>query len=71
MPINKRDADLPEEADGIQHEVSKSDLMEVAWDLAALCNDGDGCDDHLATRAKLLEMINVRREGRGKKPLKL
>ncbi len=69
--VFKRSAELPPEAKGIQGKVSKSDLMEIAWDLASICNDGEGADDGPATRSKLVEFLNVRREARGQKTLKL
>jgi hypothetical protein len=72
MGVGKRRAEAPREyIDDIQSAVSKSDLMEVAWDLAGLCNEGSGCDDNPSTRAKLLKMINARRASRSKPPLNL
>lgn len=36
--------------------VSKADLLEVAWVLASLCNDG-GCDDETRTLHRLVEEL--------------
>jgi hypothetical protein len=71
MSGTKRRADLPKATVAIQEAVSKSDLMEVAWDLASLCNDGNGCDDDDATRRKLVEFLNARRIARGAKPFNM
>jgi hypothetical protein len=59
----KRYANVPREARLL--EVSKADLLEVAWELASLCNDGDGVDDVAATYRKLVETLNGARERRG------
>lgn len=53
----------------IHDKVSKSDLMEIAWDMAGLLCDS--CDDVDAARAKVIEMLNTRRAGRGQKPVKV
>lgn len=48
--------------------VSKADLLEVAWSLAAISHEG-GCDDAEATLARLLEELNLYRERRGMRRL--
>ena len=64
----KRRATVPREAEAL--DVSKADLLEAAWELASLCNDGDGCDDVPATLAKLVETLNGARERSGRKPVR-
>lgn len=64
----KRGADAPREA--LDLDVSKADLLEAAWELASLCNDGEGCDDAPATLAKLVETLNGARERSGRKPVR-
>jgi hypothetical protein len=59
----KRVAKVPREADLL--DVSKADLLEAAWELASLANDGDGCDDEAATMRKLVETLNGARARRG------
>ena len=49
---------------------SKADLFEAAWDLAAVSNDAGSADDDVSTAAKLLEMLNIRRQSRGARPVK-
>lgn len=69
LGIGKRSVELPPEAVSIHDKVSKADLMEIAWDMASiLCGS---CDDTEATRAKVIEMLNARRAGRGQRPVKL
>ena len=64
----KRRADVPREAHTI--DVSKADLLEAAWELAALSND-TGVDDNAATMARLIAVLNGARERSGRKPLRL
>ncbi len=58
----KRVADVPRSARVLG--VSKADLLEVAWSLAATAHEG-GCDDEIGTLARLVEELNVYRERRG------
>ena len=58
----KRSADVPREAHRL--DVSKADLLEAAWELASLCNDGDGPGDVPATYRKLVETLNGARARR-------
>jgi len=69
MGAGKRGAELPPDAMAIHDKVSKSDLMEIVWDMAGLLCDS--CDDVDATRAKVIEMLNTRRAGRGQKLVKI
>ncbi len=62
MGVMKRGADVPVSARKLT--VSKADLLEVAWSLAALAHD-HGCDDAEATFARLVEELNVYRDRRG------
>jgi hypothetical protein len=65
--LNGRLAWIPREAmDAIPY-VSKTDLLEVAWDLAGLQNP-TSCDDPSETIASLVKFLNVRRAQRGLKP---
>ena len=63
MGIFKRYAEVPREARLL--DVSKADLLEAAWELASLCNDGEGADDTAATYRKLVETLNGARQRRG------
>ena len=67
----KRRPELPNEAGGILCEVSKAELLEVAWSLASLCNNAGSSDDNGSTRERLLEEINAMRTARGARLLKL
>jgi hypothetical protein len=61
--VFKRYAEVPREVRLL--EVSKADLLEAAWELASLCNEGEGADDIAATYRKLVETLNGARERRG------
>ena len=63
----KRCAAVPRDASLLAESVSKADLLELAWDAAALSNDV-GADDVPATFDRLVAMLNERREARGAKP---
>ena len=65
----KRVANVPREAFLLAIDVSKADLLEAAWSLASLSNDGEGADDHAATLKRLHEELSTLRENRGEKPL--
>lgn len=66
----KRCAAVPRDASVLAESVSKADLLELAWDAAALSNDV-GADDVPATFDRLVAMLNERREARGAKPLNM
>lgn len=59
----KRVANAPRQARAL--DVSKADLLEAAWELASLTNEGEGAEDDAATMRKLVETINGARERRG------
>lgn len=63
----KRVASVPREARIL--DVSKSDLLEAAWELASLANDAGSCDDAESTLRHLVETINGARSRRGARPL--
>lgn len=65
----RRIADVPQEAADLGDEVSKADLLEVAWHLAALANGADSAEDDPATLARLYEEVNTLRANRGAKEL--
>lgn len=70
MGVTKRYPELPAPLPrGLYGEISKADLLEVAYDLAACSNDSGSADDHESTVRKLVEMLNTRREGRGSRKL--
>lgn len=60
----KRRADVPKAARQLGEKVSKADLLEAAWWLAALACDG-GVDDETSTLERLLEELNTIRANRG------
>ena len=64
--VFKRTAQVPVMARRLP--VSKADLLEVAWSLAAIAHEG-GCDDAESTLARLLEELNLYREQRGMRRL--
>jgi hypothetical protein len=64
----KRAASVPREARLLAHRVSKSDLLEVAWSLAALANDAGSVDDDVSTLSRLVDELNAQRENRGLRP---
>jgi len=64
--VFKRTAEVPRAARMLS--VSKADLLEVAWSLAATAHDS-GCDDAEATLTRLREELNVYRARRGLRPL--
>jgi len=66
----KRCAAVPRDASALAESISKADLLELAWDAAALSNDV-GADDVPATFDRLVAMLNERREARGAKPLNM
>lgn len=67
--LGKRVAEVPHEARYLAENLSKADLLEMAWALASLCNQGEGCDDDAATLRRLHEEANTWRENRGGQPL--
>lgn len=68
--VSKRRPELPTAARGFLDGTSKAELLEVAWDLASLCNP-TSADDERETVASLLGAINARRESRGARKLRL
>ena len=66
----KRSARIPEQGLALADKVSKSDLLEIAWDMAALLNDAGSCDDDESTAAKLIELLNNQRAETGRVKLK-
>ena len=66
--IVKRGADVPDAARALP--VSKADLLEAAWSLAAISHES-GCDDEEATLTRLVEELNIYRARRGARPLQL
>ena len=67
--LTKRRADVPQEALALAEDVSKAELLEVAWSFASLCNFGEGHGDDAATMSRLYEELNTLRENRRAKPL--
>lgn len=67
--LGKRRAQVPVEALRLAENVSKADLLEAAWHLAALCN-GSGSDDDQRTLARLRGEFDVLRANQGRRPLK-
>jgi hypothetical protein len=65
----KRRPNVPGQQIDILRAATKADLFEAAWALAALCNDAGSSDNHRATRARLLEEIELNRAARGARPL--
>ena len=66
----KRTPDLPSIALDLADLISKADMLETVWDLAAVSN-GVGADDDVATARRVLEVLNAARERRGQRPLVL
>jgi hypothetical protein len=50
--------------------LSKADLLEVAWALAALSNNAGSVDDDESTLDRLIEEVNTWRAMRGQGPLR-
>lgn len=69
MVGSRRIAEVSQEALDLAERLSKADLLEMAWALASLCNQGEGCDDNAATLRRLYEEANIWRENRGESPL--
>jgi hypothetical protein len=65
----KRLAEVPLPVARLGAQVSKADLLEAAYWLAAAV--GESCDDENEALSNLLQELNVHRERRGAKPLKL
>lgn len=65
----KRRANVPPYAAGLGNRVSKADLLEAAWHLAALANDAGSADDGRSTFRRLVEEINANRVARGERPI--
>jgi hypothetical protein len=61
----KRRAEVSRRARGWAERVSKADLLEAALSLASLCSGADSCDDEEAALDRLVEEVNLYREGRG------
>jgi hypothetical protein len=65
----KRIAVVPDAVRRLGNQVSKADLLEAAYWLAAAT--GESCDDENETLSTLLRELNTHREPRGQKPIKL
>lgn len=65
----KRCAEVPQAVLRLGAQVSKADLLEAAYWLAAAT--GESCDDEDEALSNLLQELNTHREHRGVKPLKL
>ena len=65
--VTKRVAQVPRPYRGMLHDLSKADLMEIAWSLGSLCNGGNSLDDDAATFERLEKEANTQRlnQGRG------
>ena len=61
-------ANVPAGAQALGEKLTKIDLLELAWDFAALSNEV-GADDIPATLDRLVAMVNERRAMRHAKPL--
>lgn len=59
-----RGAEIPKVGRELLPKVTKVDLLEVAWDLAALANEAGSVDDEASTAAKLREMLATRKASR-------
>lgn len=67
----KRRPQCPALGRSIIEDVSKAELLEVAWSLAALCNEAGSADDDASTFKRLVEEVNTLRINRGARPLKV
>jgi hypothetical protein len=67
----KRGAEVPRAVCLLAENVSKADLLEVAWSLAGLCGGGEAAEDFEPTWNRLLEELNAQRAASERKPLKL
>jgi hypothetical protein len=63
----KRLAKVPETVARLGRMVSKADLLEAAYWLAAAC--GESCDDENEALSTLLQELNTHREHRGTTPI--
>jgi hypothetical protein len=61
--------EVPRRARDLGERISKADLLEAAWGLAAVCNDV-GCDDEEATYQRLVAELNIFRAIRGEKAVR-
>jgi hypothetical protein len=65
----KRLPEVPVAVARLGQQVSKADLLEAAYWLAA--TTGESCDDENEALSSLLQELNVHRERRGVKPIKI
>lgn len=69
--LGTRHPEVPPAVRYLNDITSKADVLEAAWSLASLCNDGDGADDESATLRRLVEEVQTLRRSQGRKPLRL
>lgn len=63
--VTKRRADVPVAARIIANMISKADVLEVAWDMAGLCNDAESADDDASSLRAFVFYLNRARKARG------
>lgn len=67
----KRFANVPTRFALLGESVSKADLLEAAYHLAAISNGSERAENDNATFRRLVEELNIHRAARGMGPLKV